>query len=129
MFRKAILLPGSPSRSFGHADLLTVSHTTSRCSHPRQGKIFTFACFPPAYSTLLCRSLPDSLSQPLALCTLALLLSRPLILVLFCFVTDKTLQTNTTWREKHLCSVHTGHSPLLKEGKAGIKAGTWRQEP
>lgn len=41
------------------------------------------------------RSLPESLSQHLALCTLALLLSRALILVLSALVTDKTLGTNT----------------------------------
>lgn len=75
------------------------------------------------------RSLPESLSQHLALCTLALLLSRALILVLSAIVTDKTLGTNTTWREKRLCGLHTGHSSLVKEGKARIKAGTRRQEP
>lgn len=120
---------GPPSLSFSHADLLTVSHTMSRCSHHSQGKTFTFACFSPAYSTLLIRSLPESLSQYLALWTLALLLSRALILVFSAVVIDKTLRTNTTWREKRLCGIHTGHSSLLKEGKAGIKAGTWRQEP
>lgn len=89
--QKSYSPPWFSSLGFSHADLLTLSHTASRCSHHRQGKIFTLAWFPPAYSTLLYRRLLESLSQHLALCTLALLLSRALILVLSVVVTDKTL--------------------------------------